>query len=383
MHAAAPARITAEATVDPAASPPCWSELADHACEPNPFYHPALLQPALTAIPESLAENRSVRILEARDGQGMLVGSLPVVQQVRHGRLPVSNVANWMHDQCFYGAPLLRKGHEEEAWGLLLAQLDSNNAGCNFLHLRGFDTDGPAATALASCCAKQRRAIRLVTTHERAMLRSRLGPDEYWTTHVRSKKRKEIRRLSNRLSELGQVTHARLTADGDVGAWARAFLALERSGWKGDQGTSLDSREETRSFFMQSVANAATAGMLDMLRIDVDGAPIAMLVNFRMGTGAFSYKIAFDERFARFSPGILIEIDNLHAVLGDPTLDWMDSCAAPNHPMIDGIWAERRTIGQYRIALNGRGASGLKRRATFAALAATDRLALARKGKRP
>lgn len=57
---------------------------------------------------------------------------------------------------------------------------------------------------------------------------------------------------------------------------------------------------------------------------------------------------------ARFSPGVLIELDNLRHVLDGPDgPDWMDSCAAPDHPMIDSLWAERRTIVQYRVALKG------------------------------
>src|SRR3546814_2224216 len=47
------------------------------------------------------------------------------------------------------------------------------------------------------------------------------------------------------------------------------------------------------------------------------------------------FKIAFDEALGRFSPGVLIEIANLQAVLGDPAIGWMDSCAAADHPMID------------------------------------------------
>ena len=44
----------------------------------------------------------------------------------------------------------------------------------------------------------------------------------------------------------------------------------------------------------------------------------------------------------------------------------MDSCAAPDHPMIDSLWAERRTIVQYRIALHGQGMTQFQRAAAFA-----------------
>jgi len=351
--------------------PPEWQALADAASESNPFYHPALLGPAL----DHLDPGGQVRVIEARRG-GRLIGLLPVVPLARHSRYPVRNVGNWAHDHCFYGAPLLRAGEEQEAWAALLAQLDDAAWAGQFLHLERLDIDGPAAAALHACCAAQRRPLKRIGLYERAMLRSDLSAGRYWETHVRSKKRKEIRRLLNRLGECGAVTHRRLGDPAEAARWGEDFLALEAAGWKGRTGSAIGNHPDTRRWFTAMLDRAARAGMLDMLRIDMDGAPIAMLINFRHGRGAYSYKIAFAESHARFSPGILIELDNLRAVLGDGTgdggtprpIDWMDSCAAPDHPMIDSLWAERRRIGQFRVALGGSGASALVRRAAFTAI---------------
>jgi len=353
------------------AVPAEWLTLADAASESNPFYHPALLAPAL----DHLDPGGQVRVIEAR-ADGRLIGLLPVVPQSRHSRYPVRNVGNWAHDHCFYGAPLLRASKEREAWALLLAQLDGAAWAGHFLHLERLDPDGPAAVALHACCAEQRRPIKRIGLYERALLRSDLSARRYWEAHVRAKKRKEIRRLVNRLEECGTVTHRRLDDPAEATRWGVDFLALEAAGWKGRTGTAIGNHNGTRRWFAAMLTGAARAGMLDMLRIDVDGAPIAMLINFRHGRGAYSYKIAFDESHARYSPGILIELDNLHAVLGDGEtprpVDWMDSCAAPDHPMIDSLWAERRRIGQFRVALGGQGPSGLARRAAFAAISLAE-----------
>ena len=40
-------------------------------------------------------------------------------------------------------------------------------------------------------------------------------------------------------------------------------------------------------------------------------------------------------------------IDTFHA---DPRVKWVDSCAIPNHPMIDHIWAERRRMRAVNVA---------------------------------
>ena len=354
-----------------------WRELAANSNGSNPFFHPSLLIPAL----EHLDAARTTRVIEAWDGE-TLIGLMPVIPLAHHSRYPVRNCGNWVHDQCFYGSPLLRVGAEVAAWGQILEQLDNAPWAGNFLHMDCVDGAGSAANALRTCCRQDRRAITVIAAHERALLQSGLSADEYWQTHVRAKKRKEIRRLIKRLEEMGSITHRRLRDGGNVQGWITDFLALERSGWKGAEGTALDSSAQGRAYFHEALTRAHKDGLLDILRIDIEGAPIAMLVNLYAGRGAYSYKIAFDERYSRFSPGVLIEIDNLHAMLGAPELDWMDSCAAANHPMIDGLWAERRSIHQYRVALNGGGLRQLKRSAVFHATGTMERTIRIFRGKK-
>jgi CelD/BcsL family acetyltransferase involved in cellulose biosynthesis len=353
-----------------------WADLAADAAEPNAFYAPDMLIAAL----DHLAGEGPVRMIEAMHGD-RLIGLMPVVTSARHGRLPIACVANWMHDHCFFGAPILRRGQEGTAWRDILRQLDAAPWARGFLHLQGLDAAGANAAAIEAVCADQRRARQEIHRYDRAMLRSDLSADAYWETHVRAKKRKELRRLQKRLAELGAVETRLLTQGADLPGWCDDFLALEAAGWKGAEGTALASKPAHAAFLRDACAAAFAAGRLHMLRIDIDGRAIAMLVNFRHGEGAFSFKIAFDEALGRFSPGVLIEIANLHAVQDDPAIAWMDSCAAAGHPMIDSLWAERRSIVQYRIALHGRGFARIQRAAALAAARAAEGLSRMLKGQ--
>ena len=111
-------------------------------------------------------------------------------------------------------------------------------------------------------------------------------------------------------------------------------------------------REATEALFRQSLEGAAAHGRLERLSLTLDGRPIAMLANFITAPGAFSYKTAYDEAYARFSPGVLLQCENL-LMLDRADIAWTDSCAAQGHPMIDHIWRERRTIGRLSIAIGG------------------------------
>ena len=93
-------------------------------------------------------------------------------------------------------------------------------------------------------------------------------------------------------------------------------------------------------------------GRLERLDLALDGVPIAMLATLIAPPGAFSFKTAFDEHYARFSPGVLLQLENL-AMLDRAGIEWTDSCAVQGHPMIDSLWRERRALGRFSIAIGG------------------------------
>jgi hypothetical protein len=151
-----------------------------------------------------------------------------------------------------------------------------------------------------------------------------------------------------------------------VAAWAQEFLALERRGWKGAAGSALASDPRTETLFLEALAGAARHGRLERLAIRLDDRPLAMLASFVTPPGAFSFKTAFDEDFARFSPGVLLQRENL-ALLSRSGVHWADSCAAADHPRIDHIWRERREIVRLSI-----GIGGALRRGAFKLIAARE-----------
>ena len=329
-----------------------WDGLAAAASEPNPFAERWFVLPAA----RHLAPPADARMLVVRE-RGELIGLMPVTVMPRYGRTRVRHVENWLHFNAFFGAPLVRRGRERAFWAGALALLDADGASPAFLHVTTLDGEGPLGTALLAT----RPDAAVVHRSERALLASTLTRQAYYETHVRKKKRKEIGRLQCRLAELGAVSMNRLSDGDEIDAWIDAFLTLEASGWKGRDGAALANDPATAAFTRAALHGAYSAGRLQMLRLDLDDAPIAMLVNFLTPPGSFSFKIAFDEDYARFSPGVLISLENLD-LLGDPAIDWMDSCAAPDHPMINSLWAERRQLVRITVPL-----TGWRRRLTFSA----------------
>lgn len=327
-----------------------WDDLVDQASEPNPFAEPWCL---LSGI-RHFDQDQDSRLAVIRSGDhGPLIGIMPLTTGDHYGRLPLNFVTNWSHPNAFHGAPMVRHGHEHAFWHGLLDLLDRSDWTRHLLHWSRITLDGPLHHALCDVAMARGRACDIVHSEFRALLKSELGPDAYWEDAVRAKKRKELRRQANRLSDLGTLRVTSWQADQPLTPWLDDFLALERSGWKGRNGSALDCAADTRGWFMDIMADAAARQKLDIMAMTLDGRPIAMLIHLISGRGGFSFKTAFDEELARFSPGVLLQQHNL-AKLTWPGLDWIDSCASEGHPMIDSIWRQRRQIVRISVPLHGR-----------------------------
>ncbi|PKP99945.1 MAG: GNAT family N-acetyltransferase [Alphaproteobacteria bacterium HGW-Alphaproteobacteria-13] len=375
--AADPARLSVR-VADPLALPDdlaaAWDRLADAASEPNPFAERWCLQPAL----HLLDPDRHARLLFVRDGSdGPVIGAMPLAPAARYGRVPLRHVTGWTHHNHFHGAPLVRAGFEHLFWAVLLGWCDTADWAHTLLHVPRLSEDGPLHRALVDAARMRGGEAVAVRREERALLESELSPAAYWDAAVRAKKRKELRRQASRLAEQGSIAFRRWSADDALAPWTDAFLELEARGWKGRAGSALVSQDDTQAWFRTVLAGAAQAGRLDMRALELDGRPLAMLTHFLCPPGGFSFKTAFDEDYARFSPGVLLQQANLD-LLDDARIAWVDSCAAPGHPMIDSVWRERRRLVWLNVPLAGAGD-----RLRFAALTRAQKLWRRWKGAAP
>ena len=338
-----------------------WERLAARAAEPNPFFEPWYLLPSLRQW-----ETAERVVTKAWFHQGRLAGLLPVVRNAGYYGHAVTHARGWLHPNAFCGVPLIAAGQEDAFWQALLAHFDRSARRALLLHFPLLPAEGPVNAALDRVLAARGRAHYSVTEEHRALLRGERSAATYLEAAMSAKKRKELRRQHNRLAEEGALAFERLTDDAGLAEWTAEFLALEAAGWKGEAGSALACAPETRGLFAESLAGAAADGKLERLALRLDGRAIAMLVNFITPPGAYSYKTAFDEAYARFSPGMLLQLENL-ALLERPGVQWADSCAVEGHPMIERLWRDKRRMVSRNIAIGG-----MARRAAFRLLMAYE-----------
>ncbi|MCW5718627.1 MAG: GNAT family N-acetyltransferase [Bauldia sp.] len=317
-----------------------YRTLAGSAVADNVFLHPAFLQEAAEAL------GSHVELLTCLVPGGRAVAAMPVVP-ARIGRLAPA-LSFYVHDYAPLGVPLVAGEAPGAIRNLVEGAVEAAGAGraIIFPYL-------PAGSAIATAIreaveALGRDAIRL-DVHERAMLDRRVdGTDP--RRSLPQRRRKEYGRQMRRLHETAPVRVEVAAMPGEVDRAFEEFLALEAAGWKGRRGTAMRDLPKIATFARAAVTGLARDGACRILTLRAGGMAVAMLVVFIAGGTATTWKIAHDEAFARFSPGAQLMLEAPPLLFADPTIERIDSLAAPNHPMIDHLWRGRLALETLVIA---------------------------------
>ncbi len=324
-----------------------WRELAARALEPNVFYEPAF---ALAAAP---VFGRGVGALLVWSGAGprKLLGFFPArIETRRYGvKLPV--LVGWSFPYAPFGVPLIEREAAEPVIAAALAHLAAAENLPGLLLLPFVSENGPFATVLEAIMRRAQMPAADFNRHHRALLAPDADRSHYLEGALSARRHKELRRIGRRLAEAGALMFSVATEPSAVGAAVDDFLAVEASGWKGRAGTAATADEALRRFLRTAMEGLAADGKVAVNRILLDGGPIAAAIRLRSGRAAWFWKIAYDESFARFSPGVLITLALTEELLDDVSIAHADSCATADHPMIDHIWRERLALCDRLIAV--------------------------------
>ena len=322
-----------------------WGELVGRAIAPNVFYEPGFLGAAAPVFgPDAGA-------IAVRAAGGRLIGLYPMRRdRFRYGGYPAL-VCGFVHPYAPLGTPLVDAEYAEPAIAAWLDHLRDREHKAGAILLPFFPETGALATALDRAVATRGLRQRHFNRHARAMIAGASEAADERAASGLSKMRKEWRRQRRRLSERGALDHRSATAPAEVDALLDIFLSLEARGWKGRAGTATAQNAGRLGFMREAVGALARAGKARIDVLGTAGTAVAATITLFSGKEGWLWKIAFDEDFARFSPGVQLTLDVSSDLLADPRLARVDSCATPEHPMIERLWSGRLALSDRMIAL--------------------------------
>ncbi len=341
-----------------------WRELAARALVPNVFYEPTF---ALAAVPP-FGRDAGALLVWSGAPPRRLLGFFPArVETRRYGlRLPV--LIGWTHPFAPLGVPLVEREAAEPVIAAWLAHLAGSERLPGLLLLPFVPEDGAFAAALSAVIRRAQMPTAEFNRHLRALLAPQGGRSGYVERALGPRKFRELRRTARRLSEAGAPLFVAATESVPVAAALEDFLVLEASGWKGQARSAAACNEAVHDFVKKAVGTLATEHKAEVDRILLDGHPIAAAITLRSGSGAWFWKIAYDETWARFAPGVLLTAWVTERIADDLTLARADSCATADHAVMNRSWSERLPLHDLLL--------GVRPQAPFASAARFERLRL-------
>jgi CelD/BcsL family acetyltransferase involved in cellulose biosynthesis len=320
-----------------------WRDLERRAAVANPFQAPGFLAPALRELSDG-----EVSLLVAEGGAGRWLGCLPFKSVRGWHRVPLPGSALWWHDYHYLGVPLL---DSEEAVDALAVLLRAARRG-TFLGIDLVPAKGQFRDCLEAAIGEIGAGTVIFDHFERAALTRKGGELKL---PFRSKRRYELNRLERRLGEELSAELWLHRHDRDVD-WLDRFLEMESAGWKGRQGTALASNPRHAAFFREMGRHFIETGAWRLYSLEADGIPLAMLTAMAEGETLYLFKIAFDERYSRFSPGVLLHRATMRELDEQGGIMTVDTCAYPTNETANRLYPDR--IPFETIALPAYGLKG-------------------------
>ena len=317
---------------------PEWQVLASRALEPNPFYEPWMLLPALRAF----GAGQDVRVVLVWRGE-QLAGLFPFRREPRHRGLPAATLTSWLHAHGLLCTPLVLADDAPAVLDALFAWCDAS-----FIEFRYLPAGEPFHRALTQALAARGLKLTVNRAWTRGLLRKNRAT-------LSGQLRRQFAKKERRLAERGRFEHVTLQPGDDIGRWIEDFLQLEASGWKGRDGSAMACTEVNRRYATEILTAAFRRGRLMMCGLDFDGRPIGRRSSFLAGNGAYAFKTAFDETLAEFSPGVMLELDNIRQLDATPGLEWMDSFTEDANLALDRMWPDQRAMESLAVPLGAWG----------------------------
>jgi CelD/BcsL family acetyltransferase involved in cellulose biosynthesis len=326
-----------------------WRDLATRAVEPNPFFELDFVAPAS----RHLKGGKHVALAVAEDGR-RFYACLPVHRGIVPTRLPSPVISSWLHQYSFLGTPLVDPERGVDAMRSLLRAIRGRGVWPRIVVLGLFGDDGPVAVYLRRAADDLGLAVHVHASGERAIFDCDDRTAVVLTPQVKREQRAKARQWRRLCDELGEPTVVERA--GDEGS-PESFLAIEASGWKGRAGTALAARPSDAAFYREVSERFRAAGRLRLHSLEAGGNTLAMQTGFCVAGALFDWKVAYDERFARYSPGAQLQLRVLESARDDG-VTWIDSCSDVTDEHQLRLSATRRRIATLVLTPDDRAARG-------------------------
>ena len=324
--------------------------LSWRAIESNIFFNPRFLAPAMPRLDDR--EIRFAVVRDETDSKSRVRFVMPFsVEKAGFGIGP-SIIRSWSNPFSPLGTPLIDRDDPIGVVEDVLEILSRKHLKLpDVLVIPDIAENGAAASALRTTAIGRNLSVITTNRTARPIMKTGQEPEEYLRTAMSARHVRGYRRMLRRLSEQGDVKLHEFREPADVRRRTEEFLALEARGWKGRHRSAMSIDRYRAAFAREALYMLAERDMCRIHTLDLNGKAIASLVVLREGNTAYTWKTAYDEAYAKWSPGSLLMLDVTTKLLDDANIERVDSLAVPDHPIMSRMWKEREAMVSLVIGL--------------------------------
>lgn len=296
-----------------------WDALVAASGREEPFYRHEFIRVWL----DNFAPGGTLRVLVGRNGAGSLVAALPLLEErARMMGAPVRRLASASNDHsCRFD--MVVRGNMGEIAGQAFFDYLSADDSWDVLRLTDVPQGGQAWHLYEA--AKENGYPTEAWESLRSPYISLPSSGDEISGRLPAKFRANLRRRRRKLEERGRVTVERVTGGLELQGKLEEGYALERSGWKGEQGTAISQSSDTWGFYSELARVEAYRDALSLYFLCLDGEPVAFQYGLAQGGRYFLLKPGYNQAYAECSPGQLLmsEVINDRIRLGTKEFDFL------------------------------------------------------------
>jgi CelD/BcsL family acetyltransferase involved in cellulose biosynthesis len=308
-----------------------WESLTERASA-NVFMHPIALNAA------HAADFATIEVLLAWDESAApkrLVG-LWALQRTQIPPLWMGMLAAPPYDYAFLSNPVIDPAFGDNVLPAFFDAIGKHPALPKVIRLKYLDADCDSYPAMLDGIRRSGRHSLQLSERARPFASKQSGLKQSGST------RKKLRQDWNRLSALGAVQIGNGTTQDAVRDAFEIFLALEAGSWKGAGGTALLCNAEDVRFVRGLITDLAANCNASVALLSVDGRAIAAQVLLYCGRTAYTWKTAFDQEYAKYSPGAVLVEKLTEQLFSGGNVDVIESCS-PDGSFMGQLWTGRRS----------------------------------------
>lgn len=189
-----------------------------------------------------------------------------------------------------------------------------DGSGCSFMVLDRVPAESILMNTVREACAASNYRLIVRKNSVNSLVTAGKSFDEYFG-RISGKFRKNVNAAERKAAEKGELRLLTPHTEKEVTDFLRRGFAIEESGWKGKQGSAINTNPRAKKFYSNLARDFSAKGWLHLFLLDIDDDDIGFYFCVGRSGVIRALKIGVNEKRAKLGPGMILTKRVLHEMI--------------------------------------------------------------------